>query len=82
MIALALGMVYLDVLFNAWNRDFCNALDPVSEAALVSIAHHEAVARYHEIRWQFVHEPQALNKLVHATEAPRYTIRASQLPTP
>jgi vitamin B12/bleomycin/antimicrobial peptide transport system ATP-binding/permease protein len=27
VIALALGMVYLNVLFNAWNRDFYNALE-------------------------------------------------------
>lgn len=27
IIALALGMVYLDVQFNAWNRDFYNALE-------------------------------------------------------
>ena len=27
VIALALGMVYLDVQFNAWNRDFYNALE-------------------------------------------------------
>ncbi|WP_141104158.1 ABC transporter ATP-binding protein/permease, partial [Noviherbaspirillum denitrificans] len=27
VVALALGMVYLDVLFNAWNRDFYNALE-------------------------------------------------------
>jgi len=72
-----------------------SALDPASEAALydailrelpdaalVSIAHREAVAKYHSIRWQFVHEPQALDKLVHAAAGVRYTIRASQLPTP
>jgi putative ATP-binding cassette transporter len=27
VVALALGLVYLDVLFNAWNRDFYNALE-------------------------------------------------------
>jgi vitamin B12/bleomycin/antimicrobial peptide transport system ATP-binding/permease protein len=27
IVALALGLVYLDVLFNAWNRDFYNALE-------------------------------------------------------
>src|SRR3569833_2042655 len=27
VVALALGMVYLNVLFNAWNRDFYNALE-------------------------------------------------------
>ncbi len=27
IVALALGMVYLEVLFNAWNRDFYNALE-------------------------------------------------------
>jgi vitamin B12/bleomycin/antimicrobial peptide transport system ATP-binding/permease protein len=57
-------------------------LRELPEAALVSIAHREAVAKYHEIRWQFVHENQALDRLAHATEMPRYTIRASQLSSP
>jgi vitamin B12/bleomycin/antimicrobial peptide transport system ATP-binding/permease protein len=33
VIALALGMVYLDVQFNAWNRDFYNALENKDYAA-------------------------------------------------
>jgi vitamin B12/bleomycin/antimicrobial peptide transport system ATP-binding/permease protein len=71
-----------------------SALDPASEAvlyevilrelpgvALVSIAHREAVARYHQIRWQFVHETQTSDKLAHATRDTGYTIRASQIPS-
>lgn len=33
IVALALGMVYLDVLFNSWNRDFYNALENRNSAA-------------------------------------------------
>ena len=28
IVALALSMVYLEVLFNTWNREFYNALEP------------------------------------------------------
>lgn len=81
-----------DVLFL---DEATSALDPASEAALyeavlselpdtaiVSIAHREAVAKYHGIRWQFVHETQGLDKLAHATGISRYTIRATQLSSP
>ena len=70
-----------------------SALDPAAEAALyeavlrelpgvalVSIAHREAVAKYHQIRWQFVHEMPASDKLARATQGAGYTIRASQIP--
>lgn len=33
IVCLALGMVYLDVLFNSWNRDFYNALEKRNAAA-------------------------------------------------
>ncbi|HYD96735.1 MAG TPA: ABC transporter ATP-binding protein/permease [Noviherbaspirillum sp.] len=67
-----------------------SALDPAAEAALyelllrelpaaslISIAHREGVAKYHQIRWQFVHGYQEQDGLVRATEQPRYTIRPS-----
>jgi len=67
VIALALGMVYLNVLFNAWNRDFYNALEnknyPVFTAQLWRFSYlafiYIAVAIYRvyltqwlEIRWR------------------------------
>lgn len=70
-----------------------SALDPTAESALyeavlrelpdvalVSIAHREAVARYHQIRWQFIHETPASDKLAHAMGDSGYTILASQIP--
>jgi len=67
VVALALGMVYLNVLFNAWNRDFYNALEnknyPVFTAQLWRFSYlafiYIAVAIYRvylmqwlEIRWR------------------------------
>lgn len=70
-----------------------SALDPATEAAmyeavlrelpdvaLVSIAHREAVAKYHRIGWQFVHQAPASDKLAHATRGSGYTIYASPIP--
>lgn len=48
-------------------------------AAVMSITYREAVEKYHQIRWQFVHEMQASDKLAHATHIARYTIRASPI---
>ncbi|MGH8806296.1 MAG: ABC transporter ATP-binding protein/permease [Noviherbaspirillum sp.] len=69
-----------------------SALDPASEdllyglllqelpdATVVSIAHREDVAKYHQIRWQFVHENPTGNELTIATLLPRYTIQPSQV---
>ncbi|OWW21914.1 hypothetical protein AYR66_22890 [Noviherbaspirillum denitrificans] len=78
-----------DVLFL---DEATSALDPDSEAtlyeavlrelpdaALISIAHREAVAKYHGIRWHFVHESEGSNRLANATAISRYTIRATPL---
>lgn len=47
--------------------------------ALLSIAHRDIVAKYHQIHWQFVHESQDANKLAHATLASGFTIRTSKI---
>ena len=53
-------------------------LKELPDAAVISIAHREAVSKYHRARWQFVHE----NTEAAATETPRYTIRPSELVAP
>ncbi|RJF99621.1 ABC transporter ATP-binding protein/permease [Noviherbaspirillum saxi] len=68
-----------------------SALDPQTEeqlydlllkdlpnASVVSIAHREAVAKYHQIRWQFVHAAEDAAALARATQQQRYTILPSK----
>jgi putative ATP-binding cassette transporter len=57
-------------------------LQELPEAAVVSIAHREAVAKYHQARWQFVHDRADEAAIVSASEAPRYTIQRSRLVRP
>jgi putative ATP-binding cassette transporter len=49
------------------------------EAAIVSIAHREAVAKYHHIHWQFVPEQAESVPAIDEPQATRYTILASPL---
>jgi vitamin B12/bleomycin/antimicrobial peptide transport system ATP-binding/permease protein len=53
-------------------------LRELPEAALVSIAHREAVAKYHQLRWQFVAEKSANDETADETALPRYTIQRSR----
>ncbi len=57
-------------------------LRELPEAAVISIAHREVVAKYHQIRWQFVHETIAQGELAVAAQAPRYTIQRSRIVEP
>jgi putative ATP-binding cassette transporter len=57
-------------------------LRELPEAAVISIAHREVVAKYHQIRWQFVHETVAQGELAVAAQAPRYTIQRSRIVEP
>ncbi|RZI39887.1 ABC transporter ATP-binding protein/permease [Herbaspirillum sp. HC18] len=54
-------------------------LRELPESALVSIAHREVVAKYHQIHWQFVHESRLQDKLAYATQQGHYTICPSQI---
>jgi vitamin B12/bleomycin/antimicrobial peptide transport system ATP-binding/permease protein len=47
------------------------------DAAVVSIAHREAVARFHQLRWQFAHKSLDENEFARAAPTLRYTIQTS-----
>ncbi len=49
------------------------------EAAVISIAHREAVAKYHQVRWQFVHETAGGNQIESAPVPVRYTIHSTPI---
>ncbi len=49
------------------------------DAAIVSIAHREAVAKYHHIRWQFAPEQRDSVRTENESQETRYTILASTL---
>jgi putative ATP-binding cassette transporter len=56
-------------------------LEDLPGASIISIAHRDAVAKYHQIRWQFVHAEEDTDEtggLVLATQQQRYTILASK----
>jgi putative ATP-binding cassette transporter len=56
-------------------------LQELPDATMVSIAHRDVVARYHQLRWQFVQikEDAVHNELVSATQAQRYTIQPTRI---
>ncbi|HJV84862.1 MAG TPA: ABC transporter ATP-binding protein/permease [Noviherbaspirillum sp.] len=69
-----------------------SALDPETEArvydlvlqelpaaAVISIAHREVVAKYHQVRWQFVHETAGENQIHPASAPVRYTIQSTHI---
>lgn len=47
------------------------------EMAIISIAHREVVARFHQQRWQFIHETVEGREIPSGTQALRYTIQTS-----
>jgi putative ATP-binding cassette transporter len=53
-------------------------LKEIPGAAVVSIAHREVVAKYHQVRWQFVHENIGATEIADALDPPRYTIQRTQ----
>ncbi len=78
------GVVFLD--------EATSALDPESEAwlydlvsrelpdaAIISIAHREAVASFHDLRWRFVHEGLGRSDRTDDTDTPRYAIRTTAI---
>lgn len=52
------------------------------DAAIVSIAHREIVAKYHQIRWQFIRDVTRPHKIEVSSQVLRYTIELSQLAKP
>jgi vitamin B12/bleomycin/antimicrobial peptide transport system ATP-binding/permease protein len=57
-------------------------LQELPDAAIVSIAHRDAVAKYHQIRWQFVHESIDATQIESDCEPLRYTIQPSEIVRP
>jgi putative ATP-binding cassette transporter len=57
-------------------------LKELPEAAIISIAHREVVAKFHQVRWQFVHEPRRIEEIADGKEHVRYTIHRSQIAKP
>lgn len=53
-------------------------LQELPDAAVVSIAHREIVAKYHQIHWHFVHENAVADETSSMHALPRYTIRQTQ----
>lgn len=49
-------------------------LQELPDVAVVSIAHREAVAKYHQIHWHFVDDGGGVTAMPIADESPRYTI--------
>ncbi|RJG07193.1 ABC transporter ATP-binding protein/permease [Noviherbaspirillum cavernae] len=47
-------------------------------AAVISIAHRDAVAKFHQLHWQFVHEPARVSEISAAPETLRYTIQRTK----
>jgi putative ATP-binding cassette transporter len=74
-------MVFLDEASSAMDSDTEAALyalltEELPDSAIVSIAHRETVARYHDLRWQFIVDGGSQM----AEEAQRYRIVSSALP--
>jgi putative ATP-binding cassette transporter len=76
-------MVFLDEASSAMDSDTEAALyalltEELPDSAIVSIAHRETVARYHDLRWQFIADGSGQT----ADDAQRYRILSSALPVP
>lgn len=54
-------------------------MQELPEAAVISIAHREAVAKFHQLRWQFVPEGDPGNTILDSEPAMRFVIRLSVL---
>lgn len=76
-------ILFLDEASSALDADTEEALyhlvvQELPDAAIISIAHREIVAKYHQIRWQFVRHGAAPHKIGAAPEVPRYAIERSK----
>ena len=77
-------MVFLDEATSALDPEmeellYQLVLKELPEATLVSIAHRDVVAKYHQIHWQFVHGGMVENQLATVAQPPRYTIQTSKI---
>jgi putative ATP-binding cassette transporter len=72
-------VLFLDEASSALDPDTEEALyrlitEELPDAAIVSIAHREIVAKFHQIRWRFIPGAASSPKMESAQEMPRYTI--------
>jgi putative ATP-binding cassette transporter len=77
-------MLFLDEASSALDPDtearlYELILQKLPDAAIVSVAHREAVAKYHQVRWQFVNEHGADEKIAAMPQSARYTIQSIAL---
>jgi putative ATP-binding cassette transporter len=77
-------ILFLDEASSALDADTEDALyqlilEELPDAAIVSIAHREVMAKYHQIRWQFVQDNAESHKIEAAQHTPRYIIERSRL---
>ncbi len=77
-------MLFLDEATSALDAEteerlYALVLQELPSATVVSIAHREIVAKYHQTRWQFIHEMPSASGLADATQPPRYTIQSSRI---
>ena len=76
--------VFLDEATSALDQDaevqlYELLLDELPRAILVSVAHREAVAKYHRIRWQFIPDCKTGMATSDVVRTARYTIRQSPI---
>jgi putative ATP-binding cassette transporter len=71
----ALDTVTEDTLYELVLRE-------LPESAIISIAHREVVAKFHQVRWQFVREQGRTEQIADGKEHVRYTIHRSQIVKP
>lgn len=66
----ALDLATEDLLYELLRRE-------LPETAILSIAHRDAVAKFHQRRWQFIHETVEEHEIPSGAQALRYTIQTS-----
>jgi len=76
--------LFLDEATSALDPDteerlYALLLEELPQASIISIAHRPAVAKYHQIHWQFIHAESQADRLAGATKAQNYTIQPSRL---
>jgi putative ATP-binding cassette transporter len=57
-------------------------LQELPEAAIISIAHREVVAKYHQIRWRFMQNKPTADKMEEVAPSLRYAIERSKMTKP
>jgi putative ATP-binding cassette transporter len=80
-------VLFLDEASSALDADtedllYQLVLQELPEAAVVSIAHRDIVAKYHQILWRFMQSNKTADKMEAAPLSPRYVIERSKMAKP